>query len=139
MLQVTCAIIIDGSRVLCTQRGPTMSLAGEWEFPGGKIEPGETAAACIVREIEEELNLRIEIVVDGPSVFHPLAKGEMLELIPFVCRCSGGRLLLREHAAARWCTIEEMATLGWAQADEGILAWWREVGEDLQATAFPEK
>lgn len=123
-LQVTCAIITDGSRVLCAQRGAAMSLPLQWEFPGGKMEAGETAEECILREIKEELNLDLKLVTRGPSVFHPYKPGNLLELIPFVCTCSGGELHLREHAQVRWCDLQEMASLAWAAADLEILDWW---------------
>jgi 8-oxo-dGTP diphosphatase len=123
-LRVTCAIIADGERVLCAQRGPGMALAGEWEFPGGKIEPGESAADCIVREIAEELNLQIEVFAQGPSSLFEYKPGHTLELIPFVALHMGGQLQLREHAQARWCLPAEMHALAWAQADVAIVAWW---------------
>lgn len=132
-LRVTCAIIADGERVLCAQRGPGMALAGAWEFPGGKIEPSESAAACIVREIAEELNLQIEVVAQGPSSFLEYKPGQMLELIPFVALHTGGQLQLREHAQARWCLPAEMDALAWAQADVPIVAWWGENANRVQA------
>jgi 8-oxo-dGTP diphosphatase len=60
MLKVSCAIIESQGKVLAAQRGPGMNLPGKWEFPGGKVEAGESAEACIRREIREELNLEIE-------------------------------------------------------------------------------
>ncbi len=131
-LRVTCAIICDGIRVLCTQRGPQMSFPGEWEFPGGKIEPDETAQECIVREIKEELSLEIQIVAHGPSTLYPYKPGEWLELTPFVCVCKGGQLFLCEHAQAQWCLPEEMADLSWAAADVAILVWWQAHAARLQ-------
>ena len=59
MIEVSCAIIIKDSKILAVQRGPESSHPWKWEFPGGKIHPGETAAECVIREIEEELQLRI--------------------------------------------------------------------------------
>jgi 8-oxo-dGTP diphosphatase len=109
-----------------------MSLPGAWEFPGGKIEPEETAVECIVREIQEELSLEIQVLAHGPSTMHPYKPGEWLELIPFVCLCTGGQLFLREHAQARWCLPEEMTGLSWAAADVAILAWWHDHAAQLQ-------
>ena len=96
VLKVTCAIIINGSTVLCAQRGASMSLPLQWEFPGGKVEADESTEACI------------------------------LELIPFVCTVADGELQLREHAQARWCAPHEMDSLQWAEADLEILAWWKD-------------
>lgn len=135
-LKVTCAIIVDGTRVLCTQRGPKMPLPLQWEFPGGKIEPGESAEACIVREIREELNIDIHVVEMGIVAIHSLADGRELELISFVCNQTGGDLFLREHAAAEWLDVNEMATLQWAEADIQILDWWRENAARIFNTHF---
>lgn len=132
-LQVTCAIIADGSKVLCAQRGAHMALPLQWEFPGGKIEPHESAAACIVREIKEELALDIGVVAEGPRTVHPHRPSQMLELIPFVCRWTGGELCLREHAQAGWFTRREMVALQWAEADVQVLAWWLEWEAHFQA------
>ena len=126
VLKVTCAIIINGSTVLCAQRGASMSLPLQWEFPGGKIEANESAEACIQREIKEELNLDIRILERGPSALHPYKEGQLLELIPFVCTVADGELQLREHAQARWCAPHEMDSLQWAEADLEILAWWKD-------------
>ncbi len=59
MLNVTCAIILFQNKILVTQRSESMKLPLKWEFPGGKLEPGESEEACIIREIKEELNLNI--------------------------------------------------------------------------------
>jgi 8-oxo-dGTP diphosphatase len=109
-----------------------MSLPGKWEFPGGKIEREETAQECIVREIQEELSLKVQIVASGPSTLYPYKPGDWLELIPFVCVCTGGQLFLREHAQVEWCLPEEMADLAWAPADVAILAWWQAHAAQLQ-------
>lgn len=92
MLQVTCALILRESRLLCAQRSEAMSLPLKWEFPGGKLEPGELARECIVREIEEELNLQIQVLDRAPSIIHHYDRTKELELIPFVCDWIGGAL-----------------------------------------------
>src|SRR5688572_21300284 len=107
IMRVTCALIVQGNQVLCTQRGPTMALPFQWEFPGGKIELGETEEECIVRGIKEELNLDLRVVERGPSVMHPYGEGKSMELIPFICECIGGELELSEHFAAKWCEVDE--------------------------------
>ncbi len=131
-LKVTCAIIVDGNRFLCAQRGPEMALPLQWEFPGGKIEAGESAENCIRREIMEELNLEIEILEQAPSAFHSLEIDKMLELIPFVCIPTGGELQLREHAQVVWCSLTQMDSLQWAEPDLEILEWWRANSERIQ-------
>lgn len=124
MLLVTCAIIVRDGRVLVTQRSATMSLPLKWEFPGGKLEPGEAARTCIVRELEEELGLQTQIVAGAPAVRNP-KESPTLKLLPFVVRITGGELHLLEHAEARWCSPVEMMALDWAEADLEVLAWWQ--------------
>lgn len=123
-LQVTCALIVRDGRVLCAQRSATMSLPLKWEFPGGKLEPGESAEACIIREIKEELRLNVEVIARAPASLSPYKGNRLLELIPFVCRRKGGQLQAQEHREVRWCDIPEMRQLDWAVADLPILEWW---------------
>ncbi|MCR8557902.1 (deoxy)nucleoside triphosphate pyrophosphohydrolase [Mucilaginibacter sp. BJC16-A38] len=121
MIDVTCALIIDDqNRVFAAQRSSTMGLPLKWELPGGKIESGETAEACLVREIHEELNIEIEIVTglnanvhDYPSI--------TIKLIPFICKHLKGEILLKEHADFKWLTKKELLDLDWAAADVPIL------------------
>ncbi|MEM0997269.1 MAG: (deoxy)nucleoside triphosphate pyrophosphohydrolase [Bacteroidota bacterium] len=122
---VTCALICREGRVLCTQRSSTMSLPLKWEFPGGKLEPGEAAERCVVREIAEELDLHIQVLERGPSVHKQFAPEREIELIPFVARLESGTLFLHEHAAAQWCTPDQLNQLDWAPADVSIVRWWQ--------------
>ena len=125
-LVVTCAIIVKHGSVLAAQRSASMSHPLEWEFPGGKVESGETPEDCIVREIQEELGLRVQVMEAGPAVFRPHASGRTLELLPFVCNVASSALHLREHAQVRWCGPADLGELDWAEADVEVLAWWRE-------------
>jgi 8-oxo-dGTP diphosphatase len=125
MIRVTCAIILnDASLVLCTQRSASMSEPLKWEFPGGKIEGDETPAEAILREIREELQLELEIVLRGPSSVRRRPDGEIIELIPFVCRIGSGTLKLQEHCDARWLPAAELSGLDWSEGDVPIVAWW---------------
>jgi 8-oxo-dGTP diphosphatase len=130
-LIVTCALIRRGRQVLCAQRSEAMSLPLKWEFPGGKVEKGENAEECIIREIEEELNLTIKVNCRAPVVRHPYEEDAILELIPFVAEVSGGTMQLLEHAAARWCSPAELPALDWAEADVLVVKWWLEIGQNL--------
>lgn len=116
-MKVSCAIIERDGKVLCAQRSASMKLPLKWEFPGGKIEAGETAEQCLIRECNEELNLQLEISAPMPSVRYEYAPGLWLELIPFRCNVVGGELELREHASAKWLKPKDLPCLDWAEAD----------------------
>lgn len=121
MLQVTCALITNHQdQVLAAQRSQTMSLPLKWEFPGGKIEVGETAEDCLIREIREELNIEIQISKALPSNIHNYPK-ITIELIPFICTQTGGEIILKEHAQYRWLHKNELLALDWADADVPIV------------------
>ncbi len=118
-INVVAAVIRDSGRVFATQRGYGENKDG-WEFPGGKIEPGETPQQALVREIEEELDTRIKvgelltvIEYDYPA-FH-------LSMQCFWCRIVEGTPVLKEHEAARWLRLEELDSVDWLPADRAIL------------------
>lgn len=115
-VRVVGAAILEADRCLVAQRGATMAGAGKWEFPGGKIEPGETAAAALVREIGEELGLVVE-VDERLGQSEVRAEGRRLTLEVFTARRVRGAPVAREHAALRWVTAAELDGLDWADAD----------------------
>ncbi|RZS96770.1 (deoxy)nucleoside triphosphate pyrophosphohydrolase [Cecembia calidifontis] len=127
-IQVTCALILQDQKVLCAQRSGNMALPWKWEFPGGKIEKGETPEQCLLREIKEELNLDIEIVMAFPVNKHDYGNGKVVELIPFLAKLRGGDLILKEHTQILWKGVEELRSLDWAEADipivEGFVTWF---------------
>lgn len=120
-IRVTCAIIIESNRVLCAQRSENMSHPLLWEFPGGKIEAGETASACIIREIKEELNIEINILERLESHFHTYPQKQEIELIPFICSFIGSNIKLKEHKCIRWVLVKDLDKLDWAAADLPIV------------------
>lgn len=121
MIDVTCAIIVnEDGQVLVTQRSAEMKLPLKMEFPGGKIEPGETAEQCLVREIKEELNLDIEILRDMPSNVHRYPDFS-IRLIPFICRISDGNIVLKEHISWHWMEAVRLPGLDWAAADVPVM------------------
>ena len=118
-VNVVAAIIKQGGKILGTQRGYG-DFAGGWEFPGGKIEPGETPEEAIVREIHEELEVHIAVdsfitMVDYDyDTFH-------LHMHCFLCHVASGKLELHEHMAARWLDASNVDTVDWLPADEGVI------------------
>ena len=118
-IEVVAAIILKDGRVFATQRGYG-DFKDWWEFPGGKMEPGESQEQALVREIKEELDARIEVgrlirtvEFDYPE-FH-------LTMHCYWCSILGGKLTLMEHEAARWLSAKEIRSVGWLPADEEII------------------
>ncbi len=115
-LKVTCAIIQHKGKILVVQRSTTMPLPGKWEFPGGKIELGESEEDCIIREIMEELNIEIDLGERLPSTVHHYPT-RSIELIPFMATLRSGNIHLTEHQHHRFLAKAELETLDWAEAD----------------------
>ena len=116
ILRVSCAIIEDANKVLIAKRSAKMKHPHKWEFPGGKIEEGESAEACIIREIKEELNIHIEIkrrLADCISI----QNGFELHLIPFVCSFISGNPSAKEHEEIQWAGKDELQNFDWIEAD----------------------
>ncbi len=115
IVKVVAAVIRHGNKIFATQRGYGEFKDG-WEFPGGKVEPGETEQEALVREIREELDTVIEvgeqitrIEYDYPT-FH-------LSMNCFWAEVVSGDLVLKEHEAARWLSKEELYSVEWLPAD----------------------
>ncbi|MFT4163828.1 MAG: (deoxy)nucleoside triphosphate pyrophosphohydrolase [Microlunatus sp.] len=115
-INVVGAVITKDGLVLCAQRGSAGRLAGLWEFPGGKIEPGETSRAALEREIAEELNCEVEVGDRVATTTHEYDFG-VVTLTTFYCRLVAGTPALTEHAALRWLPPGELTTIDWAPAD----------------------
>ncbi|MCG8579710.1 MAG: (deoxy)nucleoside triphosphate pyrophosphohydrolase, partial [Bacteroidales bacterium] len=118
--QVTCAIIINEGRRLAALRSRQMSESWKWEFPGGKIDEGETAEQCIQREIKEELAGSIDITERLASVIH-FYPDKTIELIPFICTIREGKVCAVEHEKVSWFLPDELQALNWAGADKRII------------------
>jgi len=119
-VNVTCAIIEKGNDVLVVQRSETMKLPLKWEFPGGKMEAGESEIACIHREIREELCIDIELIAKLTPSVHTYPLGTVL-MIPFVARQIGGELRLAEHKQYLYLPKQQLEALDWAEADIPVL------------------
>ena len=120
LMQVVCAITVrEDGKVLVCRRGEGKSLAGLWEFPGGKIEAEESPPQALIREMREELAIEIEVLHPRPAVDWTYG-AISLRLMPYVCRIVSGTPLALEHAEWRWCDGAEFAALEWAPADVPI-------------------
>lgn len=119
IVRVAAAVIIDKGRVFATQRGYGEYKDG-WEFPGGKIEPGETPEEAIVREIREELEAEIEPVrlIDTVEYDYP---GFHLSMDCYLCRLKSENIVLKEHEAARWLDKSSLYDVEWLPADMGLI------------------
>lgn len=124
MIQVTCALIENNNQILCAQRSENMSLPLKWEFPGGKLEEGETLEDCLIREIKEELGLDIEILERLPSNTHEYAEKKIIELIPFRCSLQTSEINLKEHSKIEWAVITQLENFDWAEADIPIVQYY---------------
>lgn len=114
-IKVAAAIIIHDNKVFATQRGYGEFKDG-WEFPGGKVEAGETSRQALVREIREELDTEIEVgeLFDTVEYDYPAFH---LSMDCFLCTIKSGRLVLKEHEAAKWLTRETLNSVAWLPAD----------------------
>ncbi|WP_111672358.1 (deoxy)nucleoside triphosphate pyrophosphohydrolase [Algoriphagus litoralis] len=121
IIPVTCAIIFHQGKVLAAKRSETMDLAGKWEFPGGKIEAGESPEACLIREIQEELAVKIQVVQALPSSDYVYSDEKTIRLIPFLAQLKSFDFHLLEHEELVWLGEHELFTLDWAAADVPIV------------------
>ena len=119
-LHVTCAIIEKGNLVLAAQRSAAMSMPLKWEFPGGKIYPGESKEECLKREIFEELGVTVNLKreLQAQTYDYPSFR---ITLYPFVCSIEKGSISINEHKAVVWLQPDKLENLDWAQADLPVL------------------
>lgn len=122
-IKVVAAAICDSfekpKKIFTTEKGYG-NYQGKWEFPGGKIEPGESPEEALIREIQEELDVQVEI---GPKLgeieydypeFH-------VEMTCFFCRISQGEIVLKEASAAKWLSKDELFTVDWLPSDRSLI------------------
>ena len=120
-LHVVGAAILRDHTCLVAQRGREMSLPLKWEFPGGKVEDGESPKAALERELDEEFGVRVEVhelVGEGTST----VGGRSIWLEVYRAEIISGSLTLHEHEAVRWVGVGEIDGLDWAEADVPVVA-----------------
>ena len=127
-VHVACAIIRREGLVLAAQRSANMNLPLKWEFPGGKLEAGETPAQCLRRELVEEMGIQVRVGWALPLHTHHYPSFTVT-LYPFACCIESGEITLHEHAAMVWLPPRELHTLDWAEADLPVIGeYLRRVG-----------
>ena len=138
-LVVTCAVIADDAgRVLAALRPRGRSLGGKWEFPGGKVETGESAAEALQREMREELSIVARVGTALAVVSYDYADFS-IELHPFAVEIVEGIPHPHEHEELRWVTMAEAEGLDWAAADLPVLEEWRVLKEDSTTQRFASR
>lgn len=119
-MRVVAGAIVREGRVLASRRAPERRQGGLWELAGGRVEPGESDAEALVRELREELSVEVEV---GPCLgesSHTYAHGEVV-LVGYLARWRAGEPALRDHDAHRWLAAHELLALAWAPADLPLL------------------
>ena len=124
-IHVVAAVILRDGRVFATQRGYG-AYKDYWEFPGGKIEPGETAEEALAREIREELDTEIAVEAPFEQVEYDYPEFH-LSMQCFLCRVIRGSLVLKEHEDAAWLDRERLDDVRWLPADETVISRLREI------------
>lgn len=122
-VRVAAAIILQNGRVLAAQRGYG-PFKGGWEFPGGKIEPGETPAQACAREIREELSVEVTDLWPFHAVEHDYQDADPafhLAMDCFLCRIAAGTICDTEHERLRWLAPEDLGSVSWLPADIGLV------------------
>ncbi|HTN37111.1 MAG TPA: (deoxy)nucleoside triphosphate pyrophosphohydrolase [Arachidicoccus sp.] len=121
MIEVTAAIIKDAyGNILICQRPLNKQLGGLWEFPGGKLESGESLEECIIRECQEELALQIKIIKRHSDHYSAPGK-EKIHLIFFECQIIRGSMILNEHSDAKWITPLGLSNFQFCPADHEVV------------------
>ncbi|MGL2986797.1 (deoxy)nucleoside triphosphate pyrophosphohydrolase [Flavobacterium sp. RSSA_27] len=121
-VEVVAAVIIHDDKILCVQRGVNKYdyISMKYEFPGGKLEKGETRVDCIKREIFEELNMDIDVKDEFLTVKHEYPDF-IIEMHSFICNVSTSELVLTEHVDFKWLKKTDLNKLDWAEADIPIV------------------
>lgn len=128
VLVVAVALIDVDGRVLIAKRPEGKTLAGLWEFPGGKVEPGERPEAALIRELREELGIEVSESCLAPFVFASHAYDSFHLLMPlYLCRRWNGVVAAREHDALAWVRPNRLSDYPMPPADEPLVAWLRDL------------
>lgn len=120
MQTVVAAVIVQDGRVFCAKRPMDKILGGLWEFPGGKVEPGESLEEALIREIKEELGIEITITKHLLNVVHEYPS-HSVNLHTYLCHWVANDLILHVHTDAKWVSPKELHELEWVAGDDPII------------------
>ena len=128
VLVVACALIDPDGRVLIAQRAPGKNMGGLWEFPGGKVEAGETPEETLIRELREELGIAVKEACLAPFTFASHAYPDFHLLMPlYVCRRWEGTPQALEHSALKWVRPRDMGQYQMPPADLPLIPMLRDL------------
>jgi 8-oxo-dGTP diphosphatase len=116
MIDVTAAILIENGKVLIARRRPGASQAGLWEFPGGKVRPGESPAQCLKREIREELGIEIAVGEFFGESVHAY-EDKTIRLLAYRVRAESGEMSRNDHAELAWVAVADLGRHRFCPAD----------------------
>lgn len=119
-IDVVAAIIVNDNKIFAARRKPGIHLAGYWEFPGGKLEHGETPEQCLFRELQEELCITTKIGQYIGESFYDYGT-KVIRLVAYQVEHIHGTFQLIDHDELRWLSVEELGTVEWAPADIPIV------------------
>jgi 8-oxo-dGTP diphosphatase len=129
-IDVVCAVIKQQDNYFIAQRSANMKMPLKWEFPGGKVEKGESNAHAIIREIKEEFDLDIEVVREHPYYLHDYPTFT-LKLTPVEVEIKSGTMILKEHAAFKWVPASELSSYDFSEGDIKIVKALNKRDRDL--------
>jgi mutator protein MutT len=121
MIRVVAGVVFDAGRVMIARRSARLRMGGLWEFPGGKVEPGENDEAALKRELLEELGITVAVHEFIGESSHDDGRGPLV-LVAYRCTIESGDLSLRDHDAVRWVEPDRFDDFSFAPADRPLLA-----------------
>ena len=128
LLVSACALVDADGRILLAQRPEGKSLAGLWEFPGGKVEPGETPEETLIRELEEELGIKTKVACLAPLTFASHTYESFHLLMPlYICRRYEGIPSGREGQAIKWVRVRDLRSYPMPPADEPLIPFLQDL------------